>query len=302
MAEEEILRLAERQYGLVTRDQALHAGLTRRALQHRVHTARWHQPRRGVFAVSGTPPSAEQAVLAAVLAAGDTAAASHATAAALWRLPCARSDAIEITTILERQVRLSGVVAHRSGVIPDADRRTLHGIPITSGARTAIDLSGRLELDDLRRLVDEGLRVGAMSLAGLQICLSNLERFASGRSPQKVHAVLERLIPGYEIGDSRLEGRIFDWIVEAGFSPPLRLHQVDVGSRTITVDMAYPDLKIAIEIDGFDFHRGRRVFDIDRTRGNALVAHGWRLFRFTSVSTRDDVVETLRPFVRGGPA
>ena len=163
----EAAEIAGQQYGLIHRDQALRVGMTRRAIDGRTASGRWRIVRPSVYVIAGAAPSWEQDVLAAVLAAGDTAAASHATAARLWALPCPPIESFEVTTIRERQVRLPGVTAHRSGVIPEADRTTLRGIPITSGARTAVDLSSRLDVDALRNLVDEGLRSGAMSLSGL---------------------------------------------------------------------------------------------------------------------------------------
>ncbi|MGH9026656.1 MAG: type IV toxin-antitoxin system AbiEi family antitoxin domain-containing protein, partial [Acidimicrobiia bacterium] len=289
----EIARVAARQHALITREQGLDAGLTRRMVDRWLDAGRITALRPGVYALAGSPATWEQAVMAAVLAAGHTAAASHAAAARLWRLPCPTIDRIEVTTILEKRVRLQGISAHRSGVIPEADRTTIRGIPITSGARTAVDLSGRLDYDALRRLVDEGLRTGAMSISGLHRCASTLERFAPGRSPQKMRAVLTKIVPGYEPGDSFLETQVYEWIVEAGFPPPVRLHRVRLGGRQYTVDLAYPDEKIAIEVDGYDFHRGRRVFDIGNARRNEFVNNRWRPLHFTSTSTREDVVRDV---------
>jgi very-short-patch-repair endonuclease len=289
---------AARQHGLVTREQAFRSGLGNGAIHRRVVAGRWIAIRPRVYAIAGVPPNWDQAVLAAVLAAGDTAAASHSTAARLWDLPCPAIEHLEITTVLERVVRLPGVTAHRSGIIAEADRTTLRGIAVTSGARTAVDLSGRLDADALWRLVDEGLRRGVITLSGLNRCISNLVRIAPGRSPKKLTELLAKRLPGYEPGDSNLETQIYDWIIEAGLHPPVRQHPVRIGGRTYRIDLAYPEQKVAIEVDGFDFHRGRRVFDIDRARGNALVTDGWRLLRFTSSSAHRDVITAVTPFVR----
>jgi len=113
-ADAAVAQLAARQHNLITRSHARRAGFSDDMIRRRIRTGRWRQTRRGVYAVGGAPPTFEQAVMGAVLAAGETAAASHATAAILWGLAVDAPDHIEITTVLERQVRLDGVVAHRT--------------------------------------------------------------------------------------------------------------------------------------------------------------------------------------------
>ncbi len=84
-------RRAELQWGLLTYAQARGSGLSPQQIQRRVASGRWRQVRHGVFAVAGVPPSWEQCVMAAVLAAGDGAVASHFTAGALVGTPELRS-------------------------------------------------------------------------------------------------------------------------------------------------------------------------------------------------------------------
>ena len=69
------------------------------------------------------------------------------------------------------------------------------------------------------------------------------------------------------------------------------------------IDMAYPEQMIAIEADGFDFHRGRAVFDSDRARQNDLVNLGWLVLRFTSTFSDERIVAVVRRalFGRSGP-
>src|SRR5437764_4469489 len=75
------------QYALITCRQALEAGLSRKAIEHRLGTGEWSAARRGVYRVTGAPCSWRQTVLARVLAAGDGAVAGGLTAAALWHVP-----------------------------------------------------------------------------------------------------------------------------------------------------------------------------------------------------------------------
>ncbi len=81
------------------------------------------------------------------------------------------------------------------------------------------------------------------------------------------------------------------WLTDAGLPRPVQQHRVVVDGRNLRLDAAYPDLGIAIEYDGWDAHRTRTRFDSDRARGNDLEIRGWMVLRFTSTSSRRDVVE-----------
>lgn len=105
--------------------------------------------------------------------------------------------------------------------------------------------------------------------------------------------ILEHRMPGYEPGDSPPERRIADLLVRAGLPAPVLQHRVRIGSRLARIDLCYPDLKIAIEYDSWDFHAGRRAFDDDRARANELVVLGFLVLRFTSKSSEDQIVATV---------
>src|SRR5690242_16501161 len=82
-----VARIASKQFGLVTRDQALAAGLSEDAIGRRVRSGRWVRLHPNVYRLAGAPDTWEQRILAAVLAAGPTAIASHLSAAVLWQVP-----------------------------------------------------------------------------------------------------------------------------------------------------------------------------------------------------------------------
>jgi very-short-patch-repair endonuclease len=163
-----------------------------------------------------------------------------------------------------------------------------------SAARTIVDLSSRLSPDRLGRLVDDGLRRGLLTVGGLDHEVRRFWKFAPGRSPKTLEAVLADRIPGYHGTKSDLEQDVFDAIVTGGLPAPVRQHKVVVRGETYYIDMAYPEQLVAIEADGFDFHRGRGVFDADRARQNDLVNLGWLVLRFTSAFTDDRIVADVR--------
>lgn len=81
-----LAQMARCQLGLVTRRQALAAGLSLRGIRTRLARGDWLLVRRSVYALAGVRPTFEQAALAACVAVGNGCWASHRTAAALWEL------------------------------------------------------------------------------------------------------------------------------------------------------------------------------------------------------------------------
>jgi very-short-patch-repair endonuclease len=286
--------IAERQLGLISHLQARRLGFSNWQIHSRVAAGRWERVRAQVYLVRGAPRSWPQSVLSAVLAAGDVSSfASHLTAARLWGLPAPRGEHIEVVTPLERRVRLPGIRAHRSGTLHELDVATLGSVPLTAPARTLGDLSSMLSVDELGRALDDGMRRGIVSLSAMHAVGSRFRAISPGRSPKTIQQVLATRIPGYEPGDSDLETSVWNAIQTAGLPAPVRLHRVRVAGRVLTIDLAYPSQLVGIEIDGFEVHRTRTAFDIDRVRQNALVIAGWTVLRFTSKSTTDEIASTV---------
>jgi hypothetical protein len=188
-AHRRLIRIAAAQHGLVTADQAAKAGLSREEIRWLTRSGRWIALRPRVYAVAGMPPTAAQAVAAAVYAAGDRAWASHATAGVLWGMPRLEAPTVELVTPLDRKVGLTGVTGHRSGALFTKDLTTHRRIPVTSPERTLVDLSGRLTQPALGRILDDGLRTRTMRLDRLSACVARLLG-APARKPSLIQALL----------------------------------------------------------------------------------------------------------------
>lgn len=83
-------------------------------------------------------------------------------------------------------------------------------------------------------------------------------------------------------------------LVAAGLPAPVQQYRCRVGGRSFRIDLAYPERRLAMELDGWEFHRTRTAFDDDRARANPLIAAGWTLVRFTSRSTETHIVDCVR--------
>jgi Transcriptional regulator, AbiEi antitoxin len=176
----ELAVVAGMQHGVVSRAQLRRLGLSLAAIDHRVRAGRLHVIHRGVYAIGHPVLSVEGRWMAAVLACGADAVLSHASAAAAWELQQVGSGAVHVTIpAAPGRARRRGIRLHRCATLRVEDTTVCRGIPITTVARTIIDLSRthsdrRLEhvidVADQRGLVDfRDLEPGNSSVAGWRV-------------------------------------------------------------------------------------------------------------------------------------
>ncbi len=286
MRDNELAALASRQLGLVTRRQAL-GELSRKSLEFRLATNRLQVVRRGVYRFAGSPDWPGQDQLAACLAAGPAAVASHRAAAELWEMPGLLADGLELTVPWPQWPRLPGVRCHQTRHLPPSHRTVVRDVPVTDPARTLADLAPCVGTGFLARLVDSALRRRITTLDGLR-AVEDLLRVPPLRD------VLHARQPGYHPGDSDPELDVARVLFGAGLPHPVPQHQVAVGGTVYLLDLAYPEVRLGVEYDGWDTHRTRSAFDHDRRRANALALAGWTLLSFTSASGRHEIASTTR--------
>jgi very-short-patch-repair endonuclease len=288
--------IAARQLGLITTEQALAAGITPSRVRARHRSGKWKRVRHGVFAIVGAPHTWEQSVLAAVLASGPGAVASHFSAAALHKFPDAIREAIEVTLAPGTHARVRGVRVHRPQLLPEHDVRVVDGIPVTTFARTLVDCTGRWSLGQIARALDAGLVRNQVTVWSVERSLSVL-RQAPGRHPSKLWTLLAERGTGPIDSESRPEIRMLRVLRDGGLATPTQQHWVRFGTDKFRLDLAYPDAKLAIEYDGWDTHRTRAAFDADRRRDRILQLNGWVVLRLTSKTSDAEIVATVRAFV-----
>ena len=288
-------RITRRQRGLITRLQALLAGLSDGEIQGLLRRRIWIEVRPGVYAVAGAPQSWEQVVQATLLSAGPDAWASHRTGAHLWSVRrVEQPELIEVLTGLERRVTLAGVVGRRSRELFDADLTTRLGIPCVSAPRALVDILGAMNHEQLGRALDDLLRRKLCTLDEVRRCVDRLHP-GPGRPLKGMHSVLAERWPGYDPGDSDLETRAVRAIAMAGLPLPKQQHRMWLGGKPVRIDLAYPELKIAIEVDSWEYHgQVRSQFDCDHIRRDELVLLQWTPFTFTSAMSDEYMATSTR--------
>lgn len=270
--EHRLATIAATSHGVVTREELLAAGITRSQLRRRLATSALLHEHRGVYRVGHRAPSVEAGYLAAVRAGGaGTALSWWAAACLLALLRDARSPpSPEITTPARR--RIGGVIVHRSRESLDVRDTTLwRGIPVTTPARTVVDLAAHQDETALGRLCHEaGVRYG---LTPRQVD-AVLARRPTTPGARKLRRVLHGEVP---IVISRLEARFVELLEEMGLAVPV-MNRAAGGRR---VDCRWPAHGLTVEIDSYRFHRSRHAWEQDRRREREAYARGDDFRRYT---------------------
>jgi len=211
--------------------------------------------------------------MAAVLACRVGALLSHLTASALWGLPTPASLEIDVTVVGRSRGRIPGLRLHLTESLVPEDRATRDGIPVTSVARTLLDLAELVSVPQLRRSVAEAKRLRLVTLDEIRgIC---------SRSPGRhalcpLGAILSEYRPP-ERTRSNLEASFARLCGEAGLPPALR-NRIVAGHE---VDVFWPDHGLAVELDTYTYHHAPGDFESDRARDSDLQLAGYRVVRIT---------------------
>jgi hypothetical protein len=273
--------VSERQEGLVTRAQGVSAGMSDAEVDRRLRTEEWDRLARDVYRTPGSPSTWRQAVMAAVLAAGDGAAASHRSAAALWKLPGFDAGPLDVTRLRGRSrvARLGAL--HETRFLPPGHVTVVDAIPVTSPARTLLDLCGTLHPKRAERAVANALAMKLVTPVRLHIVLTE-----AGKRGRTGSGLLRRLLDERDDGqpppESELESLLMAVLGAAGLPAPDR--QVCLGNETAPigrVDFAYRHARLVLEADSRRHHSSWLDTEADRRRDAALMATGWLVLRVT---------------------
>ncbi|MGI8595310.1 MAG: type IV toxin-antitoxin system AbiEi family antitoxin domain-containing protein [Solirubrobacteraceae bacterium] len=148
-----------RQHGLANFAQARAAGMSSDQVQRRVATGAWERIHIGVYRSAEHPLTWEGLLLAATLALGPGAAASHRAAVGLWGLHGFRASIVEVSRPTPGRVACPGVIVHRAPDLAPAHVCMRRGVPVTRPARTLVDLGAVAPASLVARCMEEWLAV-----------------------------------------------------------------------------------------------------------------------------------------------
>jgi very-short-patch-repair endonuclease len=273
--ERALLGIASHQDALLCLVQAQALGFSKWAVRRRVESGLWGEVLPGVYRVTGAPITDRQRVRAAQLWAGGSAVVSHLSAGWLWGFDGVRPPSRPEVTVPRRRGPSSElVVVHRSLVLPEVDRGEVAGLPVTSAARTVVDLAGVIDGESLETALESGLRLGLFRESLLRWRVQELGGPGRPGSGELRHVLEQRGKSAAPLG-SRLEVKAWRLLIRSDLPRPVRQHHVRLNGRSYYIDFAWPQRRVALECDGYEPHRGRIAFRRDRRKLAALASAQW---------------------------
>jgi hypothetical protein len=287
----EIAALAARQHGVVTTAQLAALGLAQRGVSHRAGAGRLHRVHRGVYAVGHPILTANGHRMAAVLACGPGAALSHASAAALWEIRPTAATRIDVSVPgAGGRRKRARIRVHRAAKLLSDEVTEKHGIPVTTPARTLLDLAAQLPRRALERALDEAAKRELFDLTALTALIS---AHGNEHGAGALTRALSRHHPGTTATKSTLEELMLAICDAHDLARPL----VNTWVEGLEVDFHWPAHRLVVEADSYRYHHTRTAFDRDRERDAILARAGYRTLRFSDRQIAEEpgaVAATIR--------
>ena len=269
-----IARIANSQWGVVSRRQLLAEGLSSEAISRALQAKRLHRVLPGIYAVGHVRLRRVGWWQAALLYCGGEAVLSHRTAAVVWGiLP---GDGLRPVDVISR----GGTGREQPGIhvrrmaLNGAEKAERFGLRVTNPARTLVDLAGVSHGRELRELVERAQDARRFDRIGIERIVAASPRRPGARS---LAAIATLLGPDRDGARSELERR-FLCLCRSERLPLPKVNEVIEGRRR---DFVWPDQRLIVETDGYRWHSSRKAMRRDRSRDRELMIAGWRPARFT---------------------
>ena len=282
-----VAEIAGRQHGIVTVRDLRAAGLSPSGVSRRVARGHLHRIHPRVYAVGHTALSREARCLAAVLAAGDGAALNRLAAAELWMVSRFRNAPISV--VAARQVRIKGVRVHRCTRLDPRDVTRHRDIPVTTVARTIVDLA---EIRTAQQVANVMYEAAFRDLLDLDAVEETAARLLGRHGTRTLEEALDMHRKG-SAGTKSAKEDAFLALVDA---KPI----VNVKVLGEEVDAYWPEHRLIVEVDGPGHERPRaRRWDAQRDR--KLRAAGYTVIRVTDKDPPDAVRARVQAAMKGVP-
>ncbi len=167
-----------------------------------------------------------------------------------------------------------GLTVHRRRPLSQADVRVCRNLPVTSPARTIVDLAGVLDGHELEAALALAIR---RALVTPQEVTDALARAPKSKGAATVKELLAQG-PGPTLTRSKYERKLIQLLKRADLPMPV----INSKAEGHEVDLLWPEQRLIVEFDGFAYHSDRSAFEQDRLRDQRLVAAGYRVIRITA--------------------
>jgi very-short-patch-repair endonuclease len=192
----------------------------------------------------------------------------------MWCFPCGPAPRqIDVVVARDWAPRRPGIRVHRTLSLTQRDVRRVDEVPVTSPARTLLDLGADLARDDHEAVVADALRRHLVRPVDLE---EQLTRNGRLRGAASLRAILETE-SGPAFTRSAAERRLLALVRNSSLPSPV----VNARVAGYEVDFLWPHERVIVEVDGFQWHADRTAFERDRERDAELQALGYRVVRVT---------------------
>jgi len=274
-----------RQSGVISRDQALAAGMSPRQIDRRLAAGQWVLLHPCVYFVADRELTDDARVRADALWAGESATISGLAAAWWHDLGPDAPAVVEVTVPLSRYPRARRGVRVRRRELADADRACVRDLWVTDLPLTVLEAAVALG-DRGPEFLDRALQ--------RRVRFDSLHRAQSRNLGRRGATAAGRLLVAASDRAASAAERILITLLRTAHLAGWQLHY---WLRGYELDAAFPASRVAVEVDGWAWHQDPRSFQHDRQRQNAIVLAGWTLLRFTwhDLTRRpDSVVAEIR--------
>ena len=217
---------------------------------------------------------------------------SHRSAASLWNLRTGPDGLIHVTVAGHSAHARSGVRVHSTRILTSRDVRIRNGLPVTSPARTLLDLAEVVTPRTLELAFDQALVSRIMRLGDIDELLTRVKGRAGAPA---LRALAKRERGGPTLTRSQAEELFRDLIGAADLPEP----EVNARIHGFEVDFLWREQGLIVEIDGFRYHSTARAFEHDRRKDAVMHAHGLSTLRFTAGRSRASSPAWWRAWPRG---
>jgi len=269
--------VAELQAGVVTRGQALEVGVQPSEVAYFLRREAWERLRRGVYAECGTGFAS---ISAALLATGMRAVVSHSSAASLLNLGLLRRPDLGQTILTVRPGQrghkdLPGIHVHRAG-LPPWHLTESHQMPVTTVARTLVDLARALPLQDGLVAIDAALHSSRVRLEGLEEVIADCRGWPWIRRAAAAVALAD------PAAESPLESLSRLFFRDNDIPPPQTQVVLRSGGTFIArTDFWWEKQRVAGEADGMGKYVALADLHAEKQRQERIEALGIRVVRWT---------------------
>lgn len=217
--------------------------------------------------------------MAAQLAAGSGAVASHRSALRLWGMRDVH-DELELSVPRGRLVDIPGAIVHRSVDLVRVTTTVVEGVPVTTPVRTLIDAGLLFPEREVQRLTEHAIATDLVTPRDLWQMRIHLGR--QGRNGVGVmHRVLTALPKDALKTESGKEIATMRLLRDAGLPAPVPQLPIIVAGHRFRPDLVYAQERVALEYDGFLVHTTPDQFELDRWRRNLMRDAGWTVIEVT---------------------